>query len=286
MMATGSMDRFSELPSEILDKILGLLDIQEAARMAVLSTFWREMWFNLTDLNFGCSFFYHIWKKYSSAHSHFRTKTTKTETTNSDILTSAGMYVVNKVLTEHKGHIRKFEFSFFHHGRISLASRSFDIDQWLLLITRKGVEELDIDFERNGKDEYSLPKCILSCPTLKRLWLRGVSVGPLNMPCILPNATSLSFLNVKFEPNDALDYKVNVPMLESLLLIGCDNMFSFNITAPKLCKLIFQSCRYDQCRGFLPVHLELGSLCFLNLDALSLKVVSPFFPTTPDCIFT
>ncbi|CAH9119691.1 unnamed protein product [Cuscuta europaea] len=91
MMATRSMDRFSELPSEILDKILGLLDIQEAARMAILSKFWREMWFNLTDLNFDCNFFYHIEKKYSSAYSHFRTKTTKTETINSDILTSAGM---------------------------------------------------------------------------------------------------------------------------------------------------------------------------------------------------
>ncbi|CAH9096448.1 unnamed protein product [Cuscuta epithymum] len=115
--------------------------------MAILSTFWREMWFNLRDLNFDYMFFCYIEKKYSSsAHTEVRTKTTKNETVNSDILTSAGMYVVNKVLIEHKGHIRKFGFSLFHYGRSSLTSQSFDIDQWLLLITRKGNEGLDIRF--------------------------------------------------------------------------------------------------------------------------------------------
>ncbi|CAH9119694.1 unnamed protein product [Cuscuta europaea] len=277
MMATRSMDRFSELPSEILDKILGLLAIHEAAGMAILSTFWREMWFNLRDLDFDYKFFCYIEKKYSSAHTDVRTKTTKTKTMNSDILTSAGMYVVNKVLIEHKGHIRKFRFSFFHHARSSLASRSFDIDQWLLLITRKGVEEIDIRFDRDGQDEYSLPKCIFSCPTLKTLRLHGVSVEPLDVPCILPNATSLSFENVEFEPNDTLEYRVNVPMLESLLFIDCDNMFRFNITAPKLCELHIHS-PYDQCRSFLPVHLDMASVSTLILDALSLKKFVKDFP--------
>ncbi|CAH9096446.1 unnamed protein product [Cuscuta epithymum] len=270
MMATRRMDRFSELPSEILDNILRLLAIQEAARMAILSKLWREMWLNLRDLNFDWNFFQYIEKKYSSAHSALRTKKTKTETISSDTLTSAGMYVVNKVLTEHKGHIRKFKFSFFHHGRTSLTSRSFDIDQWLLLITRKGVEVMDICFDREGKDEYSLPKCIFSCPTLKTLRLHGVSVEPLEMPCILPNATSLSFENVEFEPNDALEYRVNVPMLESLLFIDCANMFRFNITAPKLCKLHIHSSD-DQCRSFLPLRLDMASVSTLILDVLSLK---------------
>ncbi|CAH9119693.1 unnamed protein product [Cuscuta europaea] len=273
------MDRFSELPSKILDKILGLLAIQEAARMAILYNFWREMWFNLRDLNFDCNFFHYIERKYSSAHSDVMTKTTKSEMINSDVLTSAGMHIVNKVLMQHHGHIRKFEFSFIHHGRSSITSRAFDIDQWLLLITRKGVEQLDIRF-LGEKDEYSLPKCIFSCPTLERLWIQGVSVEPLNMPCIFPNATSLAFVNVKFEPNDALDCRVNVPTLERLLLIGCDNMFSFNITAPKLCDLKIHSCWYEECSGFLPVHLDLGSVRTLDLDALSLKKFVEDFPSS------
>ncbi|CAH9096430.1 unnamed protein product [Cuscuta epithymum] len=274
-MAMRSLDRFSELPSEILDKILALVAIQEAARMAVLSSFWREMWFNLRDLKFDSNFFRYIERKYSSAHSDIMTKTT----INSDVLTSAGMHVVNKVLMQHNGHIRKFEFSFIHHARSSLTSRAFDIDQWLLLITRRGVQELEIRF----LGEKKMNTCCLnaySLATLKRLWLQGVSVEPLNMPCILPNATSLSFINVKFEPNDALYYMVNVPMLDSLLLIGCDNMFSFNITAPKLCTLGIQSCWYDQCSNFLPVHLDLGSLSTLNLDALSLKKFVEDFPSS------
>ncbi|CAH9124081.1 unnamed protein product [Cuscuta epithymum] len=279
MMATRRMDRFSQLPTEILESILGLLAIQEAARMAILSNFWRQMWFNIRDLKFDCNFFHYIERKYSSAHSDLMTKTTKSETINSDVLTSAGMHVVNKVLMQHNGHIRKFEFSFIHHGRSSLTSRAFEIDQWFLLVTQKGVEQLDIRFLVD-KDEYSLPKCIFSCPTLKRLWIHGVSVEPLNMPCILPNATSLAFVNSKFEPNDALDYRVNVPMLERLLLIGCDNMFSFNITAPKLFDLKIHSCWYEQCSGFLPVHLDLGSVISLDLDALSLKKFVEDFPNS------
>nr|GMC47988.1 F-box/FBD/LRR-repeat protein At1g13570-like [Ipomoea batatas] len=46
------------------------------------------------------------------------------------------MYVINKVLNQHNGLIRTFVVNFQGNTRKSLKSRSFDIDQWFLFVTR------------------------------------------------------------------------------------------------------------------------------------------------------
>ncbi|XP_019149811.1 PREDICTED: F-box/LRR-repeat protein At2g42720-like isoform X2 [Ipomoea nil] len=259
-------DRISELPADILDKILSFLPIQEAARMAVLSTFWRDIWFSLTELDFGWWFFVHIRKKHFHAHSDIRTQNIQDETKNSNIWIFAGLYVVNKVLIQHNGLIRKFVFNFDFLNRSfstkTLRSRSFDFDQWLLFVTRKGVEE--IHFSLMPEDEYTLPNCIFSCPTLRRLDVCGVSIGPISDPCILPNVTSLCFKNVDFNPRDHL---VDVPMLENLSFEICYNLHDFNFTAQKLHSLRIDSCPFYQ----LPFNLDLRSIRTLDLDCSSMQ---------------
>lgn len=63
-MAPGR-DTISQFPVDILDHILGLLPIKNAARAAVLSSVWRGGWSSLTQLNFDDHFFCHnIDRKY------------------------------------------------------------------------------------------------------------------------------------------------------------------------------------------------------------------------------
>ncbi|XP_019150434.1 PREDICTED: F-box/FBD/LRR-repeat protein At1g13570-like [Ipomoea nil] len=244
--------------------ILGLLPIEQAARMTVLSTFWRDMWFSLTKLHFDFMFFVRIQRKYSHACSDIGTQTTQEEKKNSDVWVAAALYIINKVLNQHNGLICTFFIDFKDLVRNTLRPRSFDLDQWLLFVTRKGVEEIYLSLM--DEDEYRLPNCIFSCPTLRRLHLNnGISVESINGHCTLPNFTSLCFDYVDFDGVD-LPVQVDFPMLKNLSFMRCDNMFNVNITAKKLDSLTINDCHVFQ----LPISLDLSSVRTLDLDNYSL----------------
>ncbi|XP_019149834.1 PREDICTED: F-box/FBD/LRR-repeat protein At1g13570-like [Ipomoea nil] len=251
LLADTRRDRISELPADILDKILVLLTTVEAARLAVLSTHWRNVWLNLTELDFGHDFFCHIRKKYDHD-----------EKENIDICTSMSFYVINKVLMQHNGVIRKFAFNFPFSTAKEFSYRSFGFDQWLPFVTQNGVEEIDISVSDEG--EYKLPKCIFSCLTLRSLRLNGISVEPLNAHCTLPNLTSLCFESINFDGGDLLP---NVPMLDSLSFVLCETESEINITAQKLSSLAITSIFVRQ----LSVNLGLESVRTLELDCTSLE---------------
>ncbi|VFQ95323.1 unnamed protein product [Cuscuta campestris] len=266
-------DRFSELPEVILDKILTLLPIEGAARMAVLATQWRNSWLGLSTLCFDEYFFCHITNKYIPyyAASGVRDKKVIYGNESINIIVSVSFYVISKVLMFHKGPIRKFVFIFFEDGigAGTLRSRLFDVDQWLSFVTQKGFEEIHLTFDR--QDGFLLPNCIFSCPTLRRLHLSGTTYDTANAPCVLLNFTELRFMNVRFEPIDLLNHTINAPMLEDLSFFACDQtMFYFNITAPKLRVLAFHGCSYRQNIGYLPVNSSLRNVHTLVLDPYSI----------------
>ncbi|XP_031120895.1 F-box/LRR-repeat protein At3g03360-like [Ipomoea triloba] len=180
-----------------------------------------------------------------------------------DVWMSATLYVINKVLNQHNGLIRTF-FIDFQHLRNTLRSRSFDLDQWLLFVTQKGVEEIDLSLM--VEDEYRLPNCIFSCLTLRRLYLNGVSVESINAHCTLPNVTLLCFRNIDFDGVD-LPVQVDFPMLKYLSFMGCNNLSNLNISAQKLYSLTINNCLFCQ----LPFNLDLRSVCTLDLDSYAVK---------------
>ncbi|XP_031122588.1 F-box/FBD/LRR-repeat protein At1g13570-like [Ipomoea triloba] len=258
-------DRISQLPTEILDNILGFLPIVEAARTAILSTNRRDCWSNLTQLNFDDQFFAYVRKKYSDSYNR----------------TSMCMYVINKVLMQHHGPIRKFVLDF--KGDVSIIgdgpnSRKFDFDQWFLFITQKGVEEMSIAFPNPDTDEiiceeykyFRLPNCIFSCLTLKRLDLSAVLVVPtINVPCIFPNVTSLSFVGVVFDRIN-LDCVIDVPMLETISFSQCEDAEYFNIKAPRLGSLTLKDYEIEEdiemYRRITPVNMDLSFIHTLCLN--------------------
>ncbi|XP_019161838.1 PREDICTED: F-box/FBD/LRR-repeat protein At1g13570-like isoform X1 [Ipomoea nil] len=246
-MAPRRRDRISKLPVEILDHILGFLPIKDAAKTAVLSSIWRDVWSNLTQLNFDRHFFSYMEKTQRHPSNYFREY--------------APGYVINKVLLQHNGTIQKFVIYFVDVGVGILTIKS--LDQWLLLVTQKGVEEMNIRLQYNI---YKLPNYIFSCSTLKRLHLSYVVVQPMKSPCILPNVDLLSFEYVNFDPIEPSHCAIDVPVLESLLFYCCGDIFNFNMTAPKLCDLTITGCYSDCLDKFLPVNLDLRSISTLNLQ--------------------
>ncbi|CAH9096386.1 unnamed protein product [Cuscuta epithymum] len=246
-MARGG--RTSQLPEEILDHILGLLPIQEAAKTAVLSTVWRDLWTTLTQLCFDDHFFKCFEKNYPWAGEY-------------------RFYVFTKILLQHKGTIRKCVINLSHARIPHVWSLSFDCDKWLSLVTSKGVQELLLNF---GFPKYKLPNCIFSCKTLTTLHLRGFSIEPLNLPCTLPpNLTSLCLEYVTFAPTNVSNYVVDVPMLKNLSFRSCTNILHFKTTARNLCSLTINGLcgELDQS---LWLNFDLKSIRTLDLGYWSLQ---------------
>ncbi|XP_031120896.1 F-box/FBD/LRR-repeat protein At1g13570-like [Ipomoea triloba] len=195
-----------------------------------------------------------------------RAQPTKEQKKNFEISVSVALYVINKVLNQHNGLIRKFVIDFqttFYNSK-TLRYQSFDLDQWFLFVTRKGVEEINLSLL--GEDNYRLPNCIFSCLTLKELHLNAVCVDSINAHCTLPNVISLRFENVDFDGVD-LPVPVDFPMLENLSFIGCDDLSNLNITAQKLESLTINNCRVFQ----LSINSDLRSVRTLDLDNYAFK---------------
>ncbi|CAH9114426.1 unnamed protein product [Cuscuta epithymum] len=244
-------DRFSELPDGLLDKILGCMPTLDAARLAVLSTLWRDTWFSITTLDFDMDFFNHIRDKYSRYYCNNDRRTRKLiyDNHNIDTLVSESLYIINKIIMHHSGPVRKFRFLFGCCDFGSLNSRMFDIYQWLMFVTQKGVEEIHLKIDE--EDGFMLPNCIFSCPTLRRLRIHGSFYDTVDAPRNILNLTSLSFECVDFEPSG---HAINAPMLENLSFYSCDEtMFHFNIIAPKLGTLTIEGCSYLT-NGYLPIN--------------------------------
>ncbi|XP_019156735.1 PREDICTED: F-box/FBD/LRR-repeat protein At1g13570-like [Ipomoea nil] len=252
-------DRISELPLGILDNILGFLPIQDAARTAILSSFWKDIWLSLTKLNFGYGFINYIRLKYAEGGK----------------LQLLIFDVIYKILMRHSGPIHKivldfseeeFEFNFNEEFDLEdIPNLSNNLKQWFLLLTQNGVEEIDIS--ASVEAQCRVPNCIFSCPTLKRLKLSTVPLELIN--CVLPNVTSLCLDCVDFEPTNRRDYVYHLPMLEDLSFVYCYGIFDFNIVAPKLgsLKIDLPECFcYDFKEfGVLPASLDLRSISSLDL---------------------
>ncbi|CAH9119678.1 unnamed protein product [Cuscuta europaea] len=248
------MDRISQLPAGILDHIMGILPIQEAAKTAVLSTVWRDIWYSLSQLCFDHHFFCYMDRKYRGARKSVRR--------------SCGLHVINNILLQHSGSIRKLVICFSNAARLGAKSPSYDMNQWFLIVTQKGIEEIHLRLAHNA---YQLPDCIFSCSTLKRLHLDGFCIEPFTVPCKLPNVTSLCFEYVDFAPTSPSNYALDVPVLENLSFKNCVNMSQFNFMATNFHSLTIETNTFCAWRTFLPVNMNLTCICNLNLTDSSLQ---------------
>ncbi|CAH9134250.1 unnamed protein product [Cuscuta epithymum] len=135
-------DLISQLPADAKDLILKFLPIQDAARTALLSTSWKDVWYHHGQLLFGTDFF----SFYRSNRCH-----------------RGGVgpiNTINNVLMLRAGQVNKFEVQ-IHHWDDPIPEQS-DLDRWCLFLSRKGIEELEISITLPGL-QYTLPNCILSC---------------------------------------------------------------------------------------------------------------------------
>jgi hypothetical protein len=123
------LDRVSNLPSDVTEKILSHLPIRDAVRTSVLSSKWRYKSAMLPHLVFDC---------------------TCTPTANYKVEN-----IVDHVLLSHIGSIHKFKLA---QGVLSFR----DIDRWIVHLSRNSVKEFIL---LNGQydDPYLMPSFMYVC---------------------------------------------------------------------------------------------------------------------------
>ncbi|KAL6655493.1 hypothetical protein ACP70R_006319 [Stipagrostis hirtigluma subsp. patula] len=203
--AAAVADALISLPPDVLDEILSRLNLGDAVRTSALSRAWRRRWESIPSVDI------HI------------------------PLEETPHWAVDCVLLRCSGRVRRFDVNL---DEIS-ARRLHD---WLLVLSRRGVEHLDLSAHNKNFFFFSLPSTVFSCHRLVSLDLFACDVPPLP-PTFegFPNLKVLSLANVKLQPKGEYQLEEIVetsPLLEKLILcevcILGDDFIEWEIRAPNL----------------------------------------------------
>uniref|UniRef100_A0A1S4ALB6 F-box/FBD/LRR-repeat protein At1g13570 n=2 Tax=Nicotiana tabacum TaxID=4097 RepID=A0A1S4ALB6_TOBAC len=280
-------DRISALPRDVIDGILELLPVEEAARTSILSKEWRYIWATLPYLVLDKNFCLKLTKK--SAFNLIDT--------------------IDKILLQHTGDIVKFILDV----SMTFLSPYPDIDRWMLYVTRNGVKELTLNMSNNTS--YKLPFYIFNCPTLTRLKLFNCVFKPPTSFLGFPNLITLYLSKVTFVLASEF-FVIKAPLFTNLTLKYCDGIQHLKIVSSQLLSLIvceshylelncFTNCKKLKRLGLVgkvvdsvkyverstleQLLLRLPSLEVLQLDSyflelLSANTVPKGLPFTLDCV--
>lgn len=158
-------DMISELPIDITDIIINFLPIRDVVRTSVLANKWRDRWCTSSHLVFDDQFVCSMTKMM-----------TKLNCIDPKLQAYKFISVIDKLILSQRDNIHKFALQIpsYHFQVID----DF-IDQWMLLLARRGIKELTID---NPNLELCKLDChFYICKQLTYLKLRRVHFG-----CIPP----------------------------------------------------------------------------------------------------
>ncbi|PIA52464.1 hypothetical protein AQUCO_01000382v1 [Aquilegia coerulea] len=201
-------DKFSNLPDEVMDKILMFLPIREAVKTCVLSTNWRYKWTSIPNLVFDTR----------SIPSHIKER----EQLKTNLVT-----FVDKTLLLHNDIISNFILNNF------LESGCADVDQWILSLSRKMLNHLALLF-KSTTNTYQIPSCLFSCQTLKNLELEGCKIILPSQYQGFSNLTDLRLEDVILTNQTFESLLVKIPHLYRLSIIHCKSLTDLIIDAPNL----------------------------------------------------
>ncbi|VFQ95338.1 unnamed protein product [Cuscuta campestris] len=218
-----NVDMISQLPHDLKDRILECLDSREAARTALLSTQWKDVWLRHGRLVFD-------WDFHKTQAGRKRTR--------EDNKREDFVKMVTEILLSRSGPVKKFKLVIPKSGPKLLQS---DLEVWCRHLSRNGIEELHLACstvdQEGGKLRYKLPICIFSCHTIKQMRLDGFSiVFPANarLGSIFSCLTSLHMRDCVVCMHHPTGTVPTIPNLEELVFCPCGDIKDFVVSAPKL----------------------------------------------------
>ncbi|XP_052209110.1 F-box/FBD/LRR-repeat protein At1g13570-like [Diospyros lotus] len=230
-MQGSTSDRISYLPSNVIEKILTCMPIDDSVRTSVLSKKWRYTWVTLPELVFDDAFYRKL----------------RITSTNELLL------IIYQVLLLHRGPILKFKLHLSEWNRICA------IDRLINFVSNNGVQDFILHIFRYV--HYELPSSVFSCLQLEHLELHLCSFVPPPGFKGFSKLLSLELHDVIINSGVLSGLISNCPLLKELNLVRpgsfCDpDSFGYlEITAPNL------RCLY--CEG------DFSDICLKNSPNLA-----------------
>ncbi|XP_074309521.1 F-box/FBD/LRR-repeat protein At1g13570-like [Silene latifolia] len=210
----GPADLISELPVNVIDVILELLPVRDAARMSVLSHKWFDFWRSIQKLAFDAQFFSSLVKAAKRHDTHGISR------------------IVTNILFYHSGNLSKF------HLYIPALKSCPDIDPWICYLSRAGVS--DISIQNQSKVDFKL-RSIFSCDHLEKLMLHRVRIKPPRNFGGFRKMKCLELENITITGTSFNRLIKNCPLLQKLRLTNCVGIYRIVINFPNLTHLILDS---------------------------------------------
>ncbi|WMV41979.1 hypothetical protein MTR67_035364 [Solanum verrucosum] len=192
----------SNLPCNVLDKILGSLPLKDAVKTSILSKDWRYKWVTRAELDF-CSEFFTSFNNNQEAKK-----------------------IIYQVLRLHQGPILKFTLQ--HPNLICYR----DIYNWMLFLSKKNVQELTLQIFTGNK--YHLPSYLFTFQQLRHLDLDMCFFHPPPDFKGFAKFISINLQHVIFDPTIFKNLITKCPLLESFMLTRCTAFDVLEIDAPNL----------------------------------------------------
>ncbi|KAJ0698085.1 putative FBD domain, leucine-rich repeat domain superfamily, F-box-like domain superfamily [Helianthus annuus] len=206
-----SSTTINTLPQTIIENILCLLPIQEAARTSILSREWRYKWTTIPKLDF-CS----------STVPEIRTQENQTsheEWARRIMERRRKLFnAIHQVLLMHQGPIHEFSFN------LIADCYCFELDPIIFHLSRNhAVKKLKLAFNYH-MFPYKLPLCAFSMHQLTDLYLHNVVIDHQPIFSGFGSLRSLCLYYVKISTKALLHLLSNCPSLKRFSLLGsiCD----------------------------------------------------------------
>ena len=204
-----SMDRISSLPPTIIESILCLLPIQEAARTSVLSKEWRYIWTKIPKLVFDEDT---LVVSTNENQLSVMEENYKTPSLRKDMnLMCKFFYAIYQILLAHQGPILEFTLAVF------AVDSCIEIDQILAYLSRQNtVMKLTLELQ----NEYKLPSSIFSLHHLTNLSLTFLKIDHEPRFNGFPSLTTLCLKKVNISKKTLRHLISNCPLLKSFSLVS------------------------------------------------------------------
>ncbi|KAK9941790.1 hypothetical protein M0R45_007484 [Rubus argutus] len=196
------LDRISNLPNDVTEKILSRLPLREAVRTIVLSSKWRYKSDMLRDLVFDD-----------------RCVSTRSGVT--------FVNIVDHVLLLHTSPIDKFKLS----RKDELATR--DMDRWIFHLSKNLVIK-DMILKIWNWNPYNIPSCLFSYQDIVKLELQWCLLRPPSTFKGFRDLKSLDIMLVYLAQDVNENLVGGSPLLEILKLRSCTGFTNVKMDAPNL----------------------------------------------------
>ncbi|XP_021717898.1 F-box/FBD/LRR-repeat protein At1g13570-like [Chenopodium quinoa] len=189
-------DKISDLPRDVLIRIMECLPLRDAARMSVLSRMWQSIWTSIPSLAFDAHFFARVLRRSVPETHQFSS-------------------IVSKILFQHEGSILKFTLW------VPPVKTCPDVTQWISFLSRSGLREFGLCNMYHTPLKLSLH--LFSCDSLETLKLYNCIYSPPNFGGF-PRLTSLELCRVSIVCRTLKDVIGSCPALQNLVLKNFSGM--------------------------------------------------------------